>query len=331
MRTAYFYLTWQGKALAEKISSLMGGDIMPKNGFKENVRFAFNAYDALVFIMASGIVVRTVAPLLKSKETDPAVVVLDQNGKFVISLLSGHLGGANTLAQKIAEKIKAVPVITTATDVCGALAFDEFAKANGLLIGNIHALKIISGAAVEGEKIQLLSDTQISGEIPDKITFSENAAAKVIISDRLIPTFDENALLLIPKDIVIGIGCRKNISFERLESCFHEILLSNKINERAVFKAATVSLKAEEPAILKLCEKYSLELEIIRNEDIEENAELFEQSDFVKKTAGVSSVAEACAYLGSNKGERLTGKVRFDGVTMSLCRKRISVSFERTE
>ena len=117
MKTAYFWLTPQGKQLAEQLQAHFGGTVEPKADFAEAVRRAFADCDALVFVMATGIVVRTIAPLVQSKASDPAVLVLDQRGKHVISLLSGHLGGANAMAEQAAAYLGGEAVITTATDV----------------------------------------------------------------------------------------------------------------------------------------------------------------------------------------------------------------------
>ena len=141
MKTAYFWLTPQGKQLAEQLQAHFGGTVEPKADFAEAVRRAFADCDELVFVMATGIVVRTIAPLVQSKASDPAVLVLDQRGKHVISLLSGHLGGANAMAEQTAAYLGGEAVITTATDVEHVPAFDLFAKENHLTIENLEELK----------------------------------------------------------------------------------------------------------------------------------------------------------------------------------------------
>ena len=156
--TAYFYLTPEGKSLAEKLAASHPGDIYGKENFKENLRNAFSRYDYLVCIMATGIVVRILAPLIVHKTSDPGVVVLDQKGRHAISLLSGHLGGANDLAREMAFLSGGEAVITTATDVAGEISFDSFAKKYDLAIENIGQLKHISGALLEGRQICVISD-----------------------------------------------------------------------------------------------------------------------------------------------------------------------------
>ena len=162
MNTAYFYLTDEGGKLAHKLAAAHPGDIYNKENFKENLRAGFGRYDSLVCIMATGIVVRILAPLIVHKTSDPAVVVLDQKGKYAISLLSGHLGGANDLAREMAAISGGEAVITTATDVAGELSFDTFAKKYDMAIENIGQLKHISGALLSGKKVNVFTDKNVA-------------------------------------------------------------------------------------------------------------------------------------------------------------------------
>ncbi|MCD7746416.1 MAG: cobalamin biosynthesis protein [Lachnospiraceae bacterium] len=130
--------------------------------------------DGIIFVGACGIAVRTIAPFIKSKTTDPAVLVVDEAGQFVISLLSGHIGGANRLAVQAAEILGATPVITTATDVNGKFAVDVFAKENALRIGSMRAAKEISAALLRGEKIGVLCEGRIEGELPPELVLLED-------------------------------------------------------------------------------------------------------------------------------------------------------------
>lgn len=319
MKIAYFWLTSQGKKIAQNIQEQFGGQIESKENLKAKVKQDFQNYDALVFVMATGIVVRIIANLLVSKAVDPAVVVLDQQGKFVISLLSGHLGGANALAYDIAEVLDATPVITTATDTENIIAFDIFAKKNKLEIENLEHLKYSSSAMLKGEKITVYSDLELQES--EYMIIKNKLPAQVVISDRILEV-PEHTLILRPKSLVIGIGCKKNIAFEKLESCLLELLEHQKLSILSVEKIATIGLKQHEPAILKLCETYKLQLEIIPDEKIKNSDAVFETSAFVEQVTGLPSVAEACSYLASDCGEALTGKVKFSGITLAVCRKK---------
>ena len=158
MSTAYFYLTGEGEQLARKLAASHPGDLYDKENFKTNLQEAFHRYDYLVCIMATGIVVRILAPLLVHKTSDPGVVVLDQRGQYAISLLSGHLGGANDLAREMASLSGGEAVITTATDVAGELSFDTFSREYKITL--IHQLRhtVTLGTDIFGN-IQRLDNT----------------------------------------------------------------------------------------------------------------------------------------------------------------------------
>ena len=169
MAIAYFYMTAQGKKIVDQLSQVYPGEIFDKTNYKEGIKAFWQKDNALIFIMATGIVVRHIAPYIQSKDQDPAVVVCDQNGSFAISLLSGHLGGANELARKIAKLLHGQAVITTATDVVNVPAMDEFAKKNHLKIENIHEMKYVSGAMVEQKPLKILTQWQIKGSFPKNV------------------------------------------------------------------------------------------------------------------------------------------------------------------
>ena len=322
MKTACFYLTEQGRKTAEKICAVTGGVLYGKDNFRDKVRECFDSHEVLVFVMAAGIVIRTIAPLIKSKTTDPAVILVSQDGRYVISLLSGHLGGANEETGRIAELIGAQAVITTATDVQNVVSFDVFAKKNNLAIENIDNLKYISSSLLDGNSIDLISDIRITG-VPEYINVSgksENEYA-VCISDRITDdAFHKKVLYLRPKDIVIGIGCKRNISSDYLDSCFQIFLETNRLSLHSVRYVSTIELKKNEPALLEMCRKYGLELIIADLKDIEKHAAGFERSEFVMKVTGVPSVAEGSAFVISEQGEKIKGKTKFSGVTMAAYR-----------
>lgn len=326
MKIVYFWLTPQGKALAEQMQELCGGRVMPKENFAAGVEQAFREADALVFVMAAGIVVRTIAPLLRSKAEDPAVLVLDQQGTHVISLLSGHLGGANALTRTIAEKLGSDPVITTATDTAGILSFDEFAKANQLKIENLPVLKHISGTLLEGKTVAFQTDIPTEFPLPPYLDTSPETALPygVKVSDRqiLLPP-EQQRLLLRPKSLVLGVGCKRGISPEHLLQCAETFLEQFGLSRHSVSAIATIGLKAEEPAVLALSRAYAAPLVIVPAEEIQSCTYPFAESEFVRQITGVPAVAEACSYLASGCGEVLTGKRKFPGVTLAACRKKM--------
>ncbi len=210
MNTAYFYLTEEGEALVKALAARHPGDIYPKEHFKEHLQKAFVTYDSLVCVMAAGIVVRILAPLIEHKTSDPAVVVLDQKGQYVISLLSGHLGGANDLARELAAICGGEAVITTATDVAGELSFDTFAKAHHMAIENIGQLKFISSALLSGQKVRVFTDNNVEAAYPELKKEQERGKLDILplpsllecVPDTVSQPVDEDHFAGRPEDIL---------------------------------------------------------------------------------------------------------------------------------
>lgn len=253
----------------------------------------FPVDDALLFIGACGIAVRAIAPLVRDKTSDPAVLVMDEAGRHVIPLLSGHIGGANALALRIAEKTGAAPVLTTATDVRGVPAIDTWAVENDCAIENPQAIRSVSAAALAGR--------------PVGVAVTERA---------LTPPFPVT-LLLRPRTLILGAGCRRGADPEAFEQFARDFLRDCGVSLLSLKGVATIDLKAEEPALLHFCQKYSLPLHPYSAAALREVPGVFAHSDFVEKTVGVDNVCERAAVLASG-GVLLTGKTARDGVTLAL-------------
>lgn len=348
MNTAYFYLTAEGKELATRLASSHPGVLYGKENFKENLRDAFLRYDYLVCIMATGIVVRILAPLIDKKTSDPGVVVLDQRGQHAISLLSGHLGGANDLARKLAAICGADPVITTATDVAGELSFDTFAKKYGLAIENIDRLKHISGALLDGRPVRVITH-KLYPELtkdPDKMKvyltnhtardsgnfavcdFGDPALPAVVIDEGLTLSCDHAdapVLYLRPRTICAGIGCKRNMDGEPIYDALMQVLKEEGLSPLSLKCISTIPLKAEEPGILETAKRLGIPLKIIPTEEIESldiEALGIAASGFVARQTGVLSVSTASSYLASGCGQILRDKVKFKGITIALSKER---------
>ena len=348
MNTAYFYLTDEGGKLAHKLAAAHPGDIYNKENFKENLRAGFGRYDSLVCIMATGIVVRILAPLIVHKTSDPAVVVLDQKGKYAISLLSGHLGGANDLAREMAAISGGEAVITTATDVAGELSFDTFAKKYDMAIENIGQLKHISGALLSGKKVNVFTDKNAAELYPElakeqkrgmiailplseffKTYAIESNIPAVVIDERLFvsnSTVPQAApvLYLRPRTICAGIGCKRNMEQKPIEAALLQTLKEEGIHPLSLKCIATIPLKSDEPGIIGTAANLNVPLQIIPTEEIEklDISQLgIATSEFVASQTGVLSVSTACSYLASGKGEILRDKAKYKGITVALSKK----------
>lgn len=281
----------------------------------------FSEMDALVYIMASGIAVRMVAPYLKGKDTDPAVIVMDDHGKWVIPLLSGHLGGANALAQEIAGHINAQAVVTTATDGKGLTAVDMLAQRYHWTITSLEAAKKATAALLEGETIRVYTGRQLSGELPEGYELSDDPDEhdegwKIIVTPYTHEP-GEKEVWLIPRCITLGMGCRKDAGYEAVQSLVSLGLEETGLDPRAVSRIASIDLKAAEPALIRLSNELKVPLVTYSAEALSQIALQFPQSEFVKNTTGVGAVSEPAGSLASG-GRCLLPKRAADGVTLSI-------------
>ena len=181
----------------------------------------FNESKAIIFISAIGIAVRAVAPLIVSKNKDAAVIVLDDTGKFVIPVLSGHIGGANEMALKIAEYINAEPVITTATDRNNKFAVDVWAEKNDLYIDDISMIKEVSSRLLRSEKVGFISDYKIQGSLPKGVVSDVQQECGIVIADNIDIQPFPYTMQLIPKEYILGIGARKGAEYHYASDLIH--------------------------------------------------------------------------------------------------------------
>jgi cobalt-precorrin 5A hydrolase len=274
----------------------------------------------LVFVMATGIVVRCVAKHLVDKTTDAAVVVLDEKGQFAISLLSGHLGGANAVAAQIAEKIHAVPVITTASDVQGVPSVDMIAKAHNLIVESMADAKHITAMAVNGQQIAFSNRTLLP--LPTYFA-NNNAEAKalglVIVSHQLVITENRPYARLIPRNIIIGIGCKRGVPGKNIIAFINEVFERCNIHPRSIRQLASIDIKADEPGIHETADYFGTRAVFIDKADIEEIEGQFASSPFVKAHVGVSGVCEPAAFIaGGKQGRFISQKQSKEGMTLAI-------------
>ncbi|MCX7923583.1 MAG: cobalt-precorrin 5A hydrolase [Clostridia bacterium] len=295
-----------------------------KGRFNEFIGDIFGVYEALVFIMASGIVVRSIAPYIKDKKSDPAVLVLDEKGVHVISLLSGHLGGANVLAREVALITGGTPVITTATDINDMIAFDVFAKENNCVIENLQDMKYISAELVNGGRVRFYSDYMLDRELPENIMkYDEDNTTGckyvVILSNRTnIEIEAEKALYIRPKNLILGLGCRRGTSKEEIALAVRSFFEKNNKSMLSLKGIATIDLKMDEMGLLKFCSENGIALFIVQRDQIRPIEDDYTTSEFVKTKTGVASVAEPCAVLAGENARLICGKTVYKGITLAL-------------
>ena len=341
MNIAIIAVTKNGVALSKRISFALSEENCKNyalekfadeectafSSLKELTAQIFQRNDALIFICACGIAVRMIAPHIVSKQSDPAVVVIDEQGKFAVSLLSGHIGGANALAERAARIVGAVPVITTATDIGRRFSPDSFAVANRLYIVEPDAAKAVASAVVDGKRIGLRCDYPFDNA-PIEIDTQGNHDAGICISDSVKNSPFAITLHLIPRNIIIGAGCKKDISPDVFERFILDRLDENGIPICRVCTLHTIDVKRNEPAMNQFCRKYGIEMRTFTAGQLMNAKGSFEGSQFVLKTVGADNVCERSAALG---GRIIIHKQSGCGVTFAAAEKEVTIDFGRTQ
>lgn len=331
MKIVCFSFTEKGNELGEKIKSLKSPNYnfehlrnkSIEGGVKSLVEKSFRAYDGIVFISATGIATRYIAPFIRDKKTDPAIIVIDDLGRFVISLLSGHLGGANELTNYLAGELKSIPVVTTATDGRGIEAVDIYAKRRGYHMVDMTDVKNVTSLMVDGKKIGIYSsyDEDINYKnivrLEDLNKIEEDIKGLIIVSNKKLKLdLDIAYTVLVPRDINIGIGCKRGVETERILRAIYDSLDGENLYRESLREMGTVEVKKDEAGILEASEILKLPLRIFTIEELSQVEDRFEGSDFVKSTIGVSCVSEPAAYLlGKNM---LLLKSTHKGITISI-------------
>jgi len=314
------YFTNKGKKVSERILPHINNVAVYdklNTTVKEFVANAFTKDNTIIFIGAIGIAVRMIAPLIKSKDKDAAVVVIDELGNYIIPILSGHIGGANEVAVKLSGILGSKVVITTATDINNKIAIDTWATKNNCAINDISKIKFISAIVLNDISVGLSCDFNVIGELPKEFDYGKNQVGVSISFDDKKEPF-EKTLILIPKIVVIGVGCRKNVSSESFEEFVLRTLKNNNISEKAVCTICSIDLKKEEECILDFCNKYDIEFITLTKEQLLTVDSVSSESQFVKGVTGVGNVCERSAIYVSGNKEVLLPKTCENGMTISI-------------
>lgn len=292
--------------------------VKPLDNLKETVKRHFTD-DAVIFIGAVGIAVRSIAPYIKDKFCDPAVLVIDELGRYVIPLLSGHVGGANELANYIGEALSAAPIITTATDINGTFAVDIFAKKNNLLISSRKLAKDVSVALLDNNCIDIDSDIKNIDvkELKKKLNPNNKACdIKVRITDRI---YDDTVLTLIPKNLYIGVGCKKNTDADKMWDFVNDIFRLEGLDIRAVKSIGSIDIKRDEYAVKNLANRLNVPFLTFTKDELNSASGDFFESEFVRKTVGVGNVCERAVCIQCNN--LIVKKTAREGMTVAIGRE----------
>ena len=349
IRIAIIAVTEKGKNTAEKIASeLENVDVFfQKRGIKELIGELFNKYECIIFVSACGIAVRCISPFLKSKFEDPAVLVVDDNGNNVISLLSGHIGGANEITLKIADVLNANPVITTSTDTNKKGALDVIVSKIGGYVENLReSAKLVNSYLVDDKRVGIYFDSDYESEkdslnlsgfelIDEKTEIDAIAKLDVLVSvtDKLRCWVDEIIynikkdneekedliyIKLVPRRIALGMGCRKNTETEKMIEEFSIFSALNNIHPAAIVNTGSLIIKKDEKCMIDLSKALCAEFNLFDVDEICTCDYMFDKSEFVKKNTGVYSVAQPSAYLLS--GNVISDKYKNNGTTFAFGR-----------
>ena len=320
------YFTKTGELLGKRIStdnSYFFIECKSKDcSVSDFVRESFELNIPFVFIGATGIAVRSIAPFLRDKLTDIPVIVVDELGQNVIPILSGHYGGGNDIAILLAKHLKANAIITTASDVNGIFAIDVFARKNGLIINNKDYIKGVNERLLENKSVTINIDTNVTESskinLPNNINLETGSEDyQVTISDN-----DNSLLTLIPKRLVLGIGCKKNKSFEELLD-FVTREFSMDYLRKNLFAIASIDVKADELGLIKLASFFSAKFIVYSAGQLSELVGDYSDSDFVMDTVGVSNVCERAAVLAAGLGKRklVLEKKAGNGITLAAAKR----------
>ncbi|WP_405283006.1 cobalt-precorrin 5A hydrolase [Methanobrevibacter sp.] len=331
MKVAIVSVSDKGKKLAVTIKEKMDNDstIIKADVFHKNVKkclkIAFYEYDAIIAVMASGILIRSIAPYIESKTSDPAVLNIDDNGNFVISTLSGHLGGANSLTNKIAALIGATPVITTSSDINNRLGIDVLARDLYMSIDRPKEILFFNKAIIEGHEITLTSKSKKEYlieylknntlEIDVCFNYSED-----LDEDEIRVSLDNHELTLKERKMVVGIGCRRGKECEKIYEGLKKSFSDLNIDKSRVNQFASAEIKKDEKGILELSEKLNVPVNFVELEKLKLfDSNDVQKSEFVKSKFGIYGVCEPSALIMAGFDSKLIyKKTSFDGVTIAV-------------
>ncbi len=317
---AAFYITDNGLKLATRLKDLYP-EINIIKYTSRAVRGFWDTDNSLIFIMAAGIVVRTIAPLIKDKRTDPGVVMMDEKGKFITSLLSGHLGGANSLASRIAQFLGGSVIISTASDLNNMPSLDLWAQEQGLVIEQWGLLPHAGTQLLNNGALRVY--TEIPVELPDVFyKIDDPAIADVCITNKkIIPPLQSGQLYLRPKNLAVGIGCNSGTTAFEIEDVVNKVFDEHNLSLLSVRVLATIDLKAGEPGLTEFAGKSRIKIVTFTPDELN-RVQGIEKSETVFKATGAYSVSEAAALIASGSGPLIVRKQKLGNVTLAIAEER---------
>jgi cobalt-precorrin 5A hydrolase len=327
-------LTPRGRQLGQRLIDALGrGEVIAaESGAREVLPELFRAGRPLVCIMALGIVVRLLGPVLRDKTAEPAVVVVDEAGRFAVSVLGGHRGGGNALAREVARALGGTPVLTTASEALGLPAVDLIGHDCGWKIEDGSRLTEVAAAVVGGAAVAVYQDVgspdwwQEFGPWPahfERVAHWPDGrrAAALVISDHTGPDLPGPAVVYRPPSLVAGVGCRRGVPWDEIEELFRQVCAAHSFSPLSLGAVASASLKADEPGLREFAARHGVPLRTFGLEELAAVGALPTPSERVRAQIGVAGVAEPAALLAAGAANLLVPKQRGRRVTLALARR----------
>lgn len=309
-------------------STLHNDDTIFFDNWRKIVGELFHECSYLIFITAVGIAVRSISPHLQNKYKDPGVIVIDEQGKYCISLISGHLGGANKLAENAAGIIGGSAVITTATDNCGKkFTPDILASYMDGFCEPLELVKKFNRLAVEKEIIYIYSPYPLAEmvkneyrwqEWPQNLKSSNFLKPAIAIAPYRFNFRGEKLLFIKPRCLIVGIGCRRGVSLEAVKKAVEETFMLYGLDKSCIKALATINFKTEEPSLKAYSAKLGVSLVGCTKEEIAALSGTYSSSYRVRKELGVDGICEPTAVIAAKKGITLVPKIKYGQVTVSV-------------
>lgn len=348
MKIAVISFSRQGYEFAQLLSGILereGHTVLTvvkcaqvPESFPESLRVwtkqQFCGQDAIVFVGAAGIAVRAIAPFVCAKTEDPAVLVMDEQGRYCIPVLAGHIGGGNGLARFLSAATGSEAVVTTATDLYGKWAIDLFAKKNHLVITDMEKAKRVSAKIIAGNSVSMYLDSQVVLEqkLPEEVqVYSKKEIGEiygekspdVVVGVRRYCGW-EKALYLVPVQLTLGIGCRKNTSGKTVIDAVSRVLRTEGIFPESIERIASIDLKKQEQGLEECRKAYKCSAVFFDAKTLQEVPGNFSGSAFVEKVTGTDNVCERSAVCASG-GTLVFGKKSENGVTVAAAARQVKL------
>ena len=326
MKVGILAITEGGRKLAEKLAGELetAEFLAVDGGIARTLVKVWQRYDAFICIMATGIVVRTIAPLIKDKATDPCVLVMDEQGQHVISLLSGHLGGGNELAKLVAHLIGGTAVITTASDVLGLTSLDLWLREQQLVIENKEHLTGTSARLVNKGYLRLYFEGGVDDALPEGLVLADRSEnADIIVSNTT--GWPDDVLLCRPKNLVVGVGCNRGAQVNEFEKALADLFTEVQLSPLSIRNLASIDLKKDEDGLLAFAADRGWQIDFFDKHQLN-SVEGVTISPAAMKAVGAAGVAEPAALLSAQSNELLVRKRKWQNITMAVARASCTLS-----